>query len=77
MKLKHVRHRLGLTQTKMGEILGMSQATVAVIESGRRKETIIQQAFLELIEACRQHDLKHPDCQILSAYDIKIKSWPD
>ena len=59
MKLKDLRTKLELTQSEMGELLGISQQAVYRVETGfqNRKETKIMERFLIALELIAEHGL--------------------
>lgn len=67
-KLKDVRQELGLSQTKMGELMGMRQPEISRIELGPegggpkksgRGETKIQKQFLKALLILGRNGLLH------------------
>lgn len=54
--MRDIRKKLGLSQAEMGSVMGMSQQAISRIESGRRKPTIKDVAFLRALEVIHNHD---------------------
>lgn len=54
-EFKTIRHQLGITQSKLGEMMGMPQQAIARIESGERQPTKIQAAFIKHLAESTPH----------------------
>lgn len=48
-EFKVIRLRLGLTQTELGDLMGMTQQSVQRVES-KRQPTRVHEAFIRLVE---------------------------
>ena len=48
--IKAIRNKFGLTQEDMGKLMGMTQAAISRIESGRRHETKLMLYHLAALE---------------------------
>lgn len=61
LSIKYVRHRLGLTQKQMAELMGMDQSRLSKIETqwSGRKETNVHLAFLDILENIRQYSVRN------------------
>ena len=57
LTIKQVRKELGITQRVMGCIMGMSQPSIARIESGKRCETKEHLAHLAALMLINRHEL--------------------
>lgn len=59
MKIKTIRQQLGLSQTEMAELLGISQSRVSALERGLegRSETKIMKQLLKALVVLNRYDL--------------------
>lgn len=58
--IRKYRRQMGLTQAGLAEILGVSQSTVGMWETGERKPDIIMLKKLTGILGCTADDLLEP-----------------
>ena len=51
-EFRSIRLQLGMNQTELGQAMGMGQQDISRIEAGKRKPTLIQQAFIRMLAEC-------------------------
>ena len=52
LRIKEVRNRMGMTQTQFGNLIGLTQPSMAYIETGANKPSNKVCRFVELIGLC-------------------------
>jgi transcriptional regulator with XRE-family HTH domain len=51
-EIRAIRAELGLTQTQLGELMGMRPNEICRLENGHREPTKIQLHFIRMIRRC-------------------------
>ena len=64
--MKHIREKLGLSQTDMGGLLGMPRSSASMYEIGSRNLSSRQLALLSKIELLMQGELEIKPCEKIS-----------
>lgn len=64
-KVKAIRAKTGLTQTRFASVLGVSKRTLENWEQGRRQPTGPARALLKILDADPQHALEALNYQII------------
>ena len=70
--IAHLRHRLGISQNKLAEITGISQARLSFVETGRKELTIIQQRFINALEHLRKLEREGKSSWYKDEYNVDV-----